>query len=153
MVLFFADSEDALATQIIMKHKQTGLLKDGYYGFSWTTLFFGFFPALIRGDFVTFIGGFAVLVILATMGASIITGLSLSGIPIEVGEMDSYLVGFIIGEFVVIGWAFEYNEHYTKRLIERGYVFAGTLYENELASSAIRVVNPIDKKVGDPNGK
>ena len=35
-----------MATRISMRHKESGIMKVGYYGFSWTTFFFGFFPAL-----------------------------------------------------------------------------------------------------------
>ena len=41
-----------MATVVMMKHPQTGLIKKGFFGFSWTTLLFGGFPALFRGDFV-----------------------------------------------------------------------------------------------------
>ena len=34
----------------MLKQPSTGILKKGFYGFSWTTLFFGGFPAIFRGE-------------------------------------------------------------------------------------------------------
>lgn len=104
-----------MAVKIKMKHPSTGIIRDGIYGFSWTTLFFGMFPALFRGDFVTFVGGFVVLVIVALATAG---------------------VGAFIAMFI---WAFFYNAYYTKKLIESGYVFAGSQSENESARMALNI--------------
>lgn len=93
-------------------------MKDGFYGFSWTTLFFGCFPALFRKDFLTFIAGFFVLA-----GVALIT----AGI------------GAIFAFFI---WAFIYNTYYTKRLLENGYEFDGFPHENEQAAKALGVVLP-----------
>lgn len=104
-----------MATEIMMRHKASGLMKSGYYGFSWTTFFFAGFPALFRKDFLTFIGSLPVLVVL---------GISTAG----VGAFIAMLI-----------WAFMYNSYYTKRLLERGYEFCGTPAENEKAASALGV--------------
>jgi len=104
-----------MATRIALKHKESGIVKDGYYGFSWTTLLFGFFPALFRGDFVTFIGGFVVSMIIAL-----------------------FTLGFG-ALFINIVWAFMYNKYYTRKLMERGYVLSGSDADNSLASSALGV--------------
>ena len=89
-----------MATTIMLKHRQSGLVKTGFYGFSWTTLFFGMFPALFRGDFVTFIGGFFVLAILGIV---------------------SFGIGAVLAMLI---WAIIYNKYYTRRLLEQGYEFA-----------------------------
>ncbi len=39
-----------VATKVIIQHPVTGLAKNGYYGFSWTYLFFGWFVPLFRGE-------------------------------------------------------------------------------------------------------
>lgn len=103
--------EMKLATRIAMKHKDSGMLSDGFYGFSWTSLFFGFFPALFRGDIVTSVVIFFVHIMVGMV------------IPIF-GSM-----------IVLVAWAFMYNKYYTKKLMEKGYVFAGSDSENTSAES------------------
>ena len=39
-----------MATGISIKHKESGMIKTGLYGFSWTYLFFGWFVPLFRGE-------------------------------------------------------------------------------------------------------
>ncbi|HQT61788.1 MAG TPA: hypothetical protein PLV07_10665 [Acidiphilium sp.] len=41
-----------MAKKILLKNPATGITKNGFYGFSWTTFFFGGFPALFRGDYM-----------------------------------------------------------------------------------------------------
>ena len=39
-----------MATGIIIKHKYSGMMKNGAYGFSWIYLFFGWFVPMFRGE-------------------------------------------------------------------------------------------------------
>jgi hypothetical protein len=39
-----------MAKQVQLLHPQSGLMKTGYYGFSWTYLFFGWFVPVFRGE-------------------------------------------------------------------------------------------------------
>jgi hypothetical protein len=104
-----------MAEIIPLRHKTSGIMKDGVYGFSWTTFFFGCFPALFRGDFLTFVGTFVVLFFLGLVTAGI---------------------GTFIGMFL---WAFFYNSYYTKKLLEKGYEFAGTAEQNAEAAKVLEI--------------
>lgn len=95
---------------VTMRHRDSGELKKGFYGFSWTTLCFGMFPALFRKDYMTFMALCAVAFILGIL-------------TVGVGSAIAMAV-----------WAFFYNKHYTKRLIEDGYVFD----DDEAAVAAAR---------------
>lgn len=53
---------------IYFEHPQSGRIKEAPVGFSWTTLFFGFFPALLRGHWVMAIVMFILAVL--TFGLS-----------------------------------------------------------------------------------
>ena len=78
-----------------------GVVKDAPVGFSWTTFFFGFFPALIRGDwlwaviicaatFVTF--GLAVIVFAFIYNRLYIQGLLKQGFKVQNYSGDKRLI-------------------------------------------------------------
>ncbi|MGL5949436.1 MAG: hypothetical protein ACRCYV_10515 [Aeromonas sp.] len=108
-----ADWSYPMAVEIKLEHPETGEVITGLYGFSWTTLIFGAFPALFRKDFVTFIGFLVILILLSLL-----------------------TVGF--GTLVaMIAWAFMYNKYYTVNKIKQGYKLAGSHEENLLAAEKL----------------
>lgn len=107
-----------MAQEIMLKHKETGVIKRGYYGFSWTTLFFGFFPSLFRMDFFTFIGGFIILILVGII---------------------TYGIGSAVA---MVLWAFFYNKYYTSKLLEKGYVFSDSPERVAKACTALGVSPP-----------
>ncbi|MCM3214004.1 DUF2628 domain-containing protein [Niallia taxi] len=74
-----------------------GVTKNVKVGFSWTTFFFGFFPALFRGDLKWAV---IMLVVEAVLGS----------FTLGIGAWISGVV-----------FAFVYNKIYIKELIEKGY--------------------------------
>ena len=82
-----------------MKQKQSGILKNGYYGFSWTTFLFGGIPALFRGD---------IMYGLAALGFGVLIGLATFG-------LGSFLVWLV--------WGFVFNKNYTHWLLQAGFEF------------------------------
>jgi hypothetical protein len=84
-------------SSIVFKHPTFGTVKTAPVGFSWTTVIFGFWPALFRGDFkwagINF--GVCVLVSLVTMGFGVIV--------------------------CNIAFGVLYNKMYVKELLSKGY--------------------------------
>lgn len=39
-----------MATKVIIRHPATGVTRNGFFGFSWTYLFFGWWVPLFRGE-------------------------------------------------------------------------------------------------------
>jgi len=109
----------------MLKQQSTGLTKAGFYGFSWTTLFFGPWPALFRGDFALFFVYFGLVVVVAifTYGLGI------------------WVLGIV--------WAFIYNRNYTRRLIERGYSFNDSPGIMAEAAAKLGVDIPVAQGVSD----
>jgi hypothetical protein len=106
-----------MAQTVRLKHKPSGIMKDGYYGFSWTSFFFGGLPALIRGDV-----GYGLAVLL---------------VGIVFGAFSAGLLWFVIS----LIWAFIYNKNYTHRLLQSGYEFNDAPERVAAAKSALGVAS------------
>jgi hypothetical protein len=104
-----------MATQVLLQNPITGVQKTGLYGFSWTSLFFGGFPALFRGD--------------VGIGLGLIVVGAIAGV-----------IGVGFGWFIVgVIWAFIYNKLYTTKLLDAGYKLADTPERNAAARAALGV--------------
>lgn len=108
-----------MATEILLRHSQTGIVKKGFYGFSWTSFFFGGIPAIIRGDFTS---GLIITVVVVVFG-------------ILTAGLGALVVGLI--------WAFIYNKRYTQKLLESGYEFYDAPERVTLAKQALGIVDAL----------
>ena len=104
-----------MSTAVQLKHKQTGILKSGFYGFSWTSFFFGGFPALFRGD--------------------VAYGLGVIAAGVLCGAFSAGTLWFLVG----LVWAAIYNKNYTHRLLQSGFEFSDTPERTEDAKRALGI--------------
>lgn len=98
---------------IELKHSTTGVVKEAPTGYSWTTLFFGIFVPLLRGDLK-----WAIILLLICL----VTAFCTAGF------------GAI---FVTPIFGFFYNKIYIKDLIEKGYVYIDEAGKKYLVSNGI----------------
>jgi len=91
---------------IKLKEPKTGVLKDIKFGFSWTTLFFGFFPALIRGDWKWALIQFVLQIIFCSL-TNIIFAFFYNGIYIKKQLLSGYIPA---------------DEESKNNLVEKGYL-------------------------------
>jgi hypothetical protein len=104
-----------VATAVRMRQPQTGIVKTGYFGFSWTSFFFGGFPALMRGDI--WIG-------LAVLAGSLVASAFSAG-----------LLWFVVG----LIWAVIYNKMYTQKLLQQGFILEDDPRRVEEARRALNI--------------
>ncbi|MED1201779.1 hypothetical protein [Heyndrickxia acidicola] len=90
-----------------------GVVKQVKVGFSWTTFFFGFLPALFRGD----LKWAAIMLIIE-------------------GVLGSFTFGIGAGITGIV-FSFVYNKIHIKDLLEKGYRPADDQTERELVSRGI----------------
>ncbi|WP_199501326.1 HrgC protein [Helicobacter pylori] len=111
-----------VATTISLK--KDNLIKKGFVGFSWTTLFFGFLVPIIRGDV-----RWAIVMFISLCCYHFLVGAIIDGMFPDIDKIpdDDLIVIFLVVflgniiNIVNIIIAFVYNKHYTAKLLEDGY--------------------------------
>lgn len=111
-----------MAEKFLMKNETTGQIKPTYLGFSWTMLIFNIFAPLFRGDFRTFF---------------VLIGLNLAVSLISPNMIFWACVSFMPG-FI---YSFFWNKEYTKRLLDKGFVFAEDENKNAYALTKYNTPN------------
>lgn len=112
-----------MAITLILKNKKNNKIKIGILGFSWTTLFFGGFVPLIRGDLKMFL-----ILLIFYVGINYNMPMVLQNSHLIDFRMLSVIWTFnnswnLLYSFVVhILGAFFYNRIYTQHLVHQGYV-------------------------------
>lgn len=108
-----------MAEVIMMKHPQTGVIKKGFVGFSWTVFFFGWLAMVFRGDII--------------LGLC----LSLATVCSLLFNETQYLAHVLLIWLIQIVFAFTYNKSYTSRLIKKGFRFSDSDGRNQLGAAAL----------------
>ena len=103
LILRLRGGPTTLATEIRLRHTGTGDETIAYEGYSWTSLFFGGFPALLRGDIA--------------LGLSVLLAITVIGISAYAVGVPTWLSTGIIGGI----WGFFYNDIHRERRRRAGY--------------------------------
>ena len=124
-----------MAKIVIIKHRESGMMKNGVYGFSWTFLLFGFWVPLFRGELL-----FATLFFFLTYVSYFLMGFA-DAIFIE----EEPWWGLGVSLILLWGWqiifAFLYNKQYMTRMFEKGWELADSDARNYEARAALNMVH------------
>ena len=109
-----------MAEVIMMKHPQTGVIKKGFIGFSWTVFFFGWLAMVFRGDVI--------------LGLCLILATACSLLFNETQYLFAHLLLLWLLQII---FAFTYNKAYTRGLIKKGFRFSDSDVRNQLGAAAM----------------
>lgn len=109
-----------MAEVIMMKHPQTGVIKKGFIGFSWTVFFFGWLAMVFRGDVIL-----GICIFLAEIASLVAV------------DLQYIIWQLLLLSLVQILFAFTYNNSYTSRLIKKGFRFSDSDGRNQLGAAAL----------------
>ena len=156
-----------MAKIVMMKHEKTGVIKKGFYGFSWTSFFFSGFPALLRGDIVegliiwllSYLLGYLFSLLSTSNFMSVYFWGPIFQIARPLDISDKGFVGLSYGvrilsmlpTYICMGiWASIYNKRYTLHLLEQGYQFCDT--PTIVTEAKMKLGIPVDPPTNDtPN--
>ena len=141
-----------MAKIVIIKHRESGMMKEGMYGFSWTFLFFGYLVPIFRGELL-----FATLFFFLTYVTYFlwIFADAVFHHTYEIFVDDDIRVGLSIIPlwFWQIIFAILYNKQYMTRMFEKGWELADTDARNYEARAALNMVHnqtEADSRAGRP---
>jgi hypothetical protein len=127
-----------MASVVKVRHQTSGLVKVGYYGFSWTYLIFTFLVPLFRGEIKIAITHFFLSILTFFAGLLILTS------DVLLIFLPPNIEGNLPSEIAVVAWqiveAFMYNKQYTTRLLEKGYVLMDDEATMHAASRSLGIV-------------
>ncbi|GAA8189883.1 hypothetical protein HpBT143_08010 [Helicobacter pylori] len=110
-----------VATTISLKRDY--LIKKGLVGFSWTTLFFGFFVPIIRGD-----ARWAIIMLISFCCYVFMVGVIIDGMFPDIDKIpdNNPILSLVVSLGILfininIMFAIIYNKQYTTELLESGY--------------------------------
>ncbi|MDB4025926.1 hypothetical protein N9505_00845 [Candidatus Thioglobus sp.] len=95
-----------MATKINIKHTQSGMVKTGFYGYSWTYLIFGWFVPLFRGElgvgalhllFTIVTGGIWQIIVSFLYNKQYMTRMLTNGWVLDGSYSDKVLAGTSLG--------------------------------------------------------
>ena len=95
-----------MANKINIKHTESGMVKVGFYGYSWTYLFFGWFVPLFRGElgvgalhllFTLLTGGIWQLIVSFLYNKQYMTRMLTNGWVLDGSDSDKVLAGTALG--------------------------------------------------------